>query len=367
MNGLLGAQLGAQSGMTNDGVMGYADLIRKKLMETIAPKSAETLKQETPKLNAPKDYTAGLTPPEIGGVPSKLEFKATPNRISAFMVALGQIMQNKYNTDRLKEEQAQGLYESKLKSGQQMNQFQTELGMKEAAEARDPYRQGQIKLQEAELGMIPLKAKTAEANLANLLKRGERIGKTGGGGSRSIGEVFAGTKATGDIVSDAAMIEEQARTHTQQTGLPYDQSLVMFKNAYVSKLGGKQDTRTSYSKGLDAALGIKPPEKMTDKQRAEAWVNDYKMKNPNASPVQVTNAFKEAHGQAGLGYIEEAAYKSGMGKARSEGEGLFGPTNPVTLEPSGAPKKSVEERAKELKSQGKSKDETLSILQQEGY
>jgi len=180
MNGLLGAQLGAQSGMTNGGVMGYADLIRKKLMETIAPKSAEVLKEETPQPTAQKDYTAGLTPPEIGGVPSKLEFKATPNRLSAFMVALGQIMQNKYNTDRLKEEQAQGIYETKLKSGQQMNQFQSELGMKEAAEARDPYRQAQIEKAKNDIAMSPIEMKIKEASLANLLKRGERIGKTKG-------------------------------------------------------------------------------------------------------------------------------------------------------------------------------------------
>lgn len=181
MNGLLGAQLGAQSGMTSNGVMGYADLIRKKLMETLAPKTAEEIKSETPQPTAPKDYTAGLTPPEIGGVPSKLEFKATPNRLSAFMVALGQIMQNKYNTERAKEEQAQGLYESRLKSGQALNQFQTELGMKEAAEARDPYRQAQIEKAKNDIAMSPIEMKIKEASLANLLKRGERIGKTGSG------------------------------------------------------------------------------------------------------------------------------------------------------------------------------------------
>lgn len=180
MNGLLGAQLGAQSRMATNGVMGYADLIRKKLMDTLAPKTADEIKSEAPQPTAQKDYTAGLTPPEIGGVPSKLEFKATPNRLSAFMVALGQIMQNKYNTERAKEEQAQGLYESKLKSGQALNQFQTELGMKEAAEARDPYRQAQIEKAKNDIAMSPIEMKIKEASLANLLKRGEQIGKSKG-------------------------------------------------------------------------------------------------------------------------------------------------------------------------------------------
>lgn len=218
MNGLLGAQLGAQSGMASGGVMGYADLIRKKLMETIAPKSAETLKEETPQPTAQKDYTAGLTPPEIGGVPSKLEFKATPNRLSAFMVALGQIMQNKYNTERAKEEQAQGLYESKLKSGQALNQQQELLAMKQAADEANPdmlldrsIKQEQLKQYQA---MTPIKIETAQARLQRALGMGG--GKSSGGGSKTMDDIMGG----GAPSSFKAFIERNAEEFDPNTKQP---------------------------------------------------------------------------------------------------------------------------------------------------
>lgn len=231
MNGLLGAQLGAQSGMTSNGVMGYADLIRKKLMETLAPKTAEEIKSETPQPTAPKDYTAGLTPPEIGGVPSKLEFKATPNRLSAFMVALGNIMQNKYNTERAKEEQAQGLYESKLKAGQAMNQFQTELGMKEAAEARDPYRKAQIQKIEQDIAMGPLEAKIKEASLANMLKRGAQIGKTKSG-SAGLSAADSSKMTDEELVSITGFTPEELKYY--RSAPPKIQTQIM--KPYMTKI-----------------------------------------------------------------------------------------------------------------------------------
>lgn len=195
MNGLLGAQLGAQSGMTSNGVMGYADLIRKKLMETLAPKTAEEIKSETPQPTAPKDYTAGLTPPEIGGVPSKLEFKATPNRLSAFMVALGNIMQNKYNTERAKEEQAQGLYESRMKSGQALNNLQTELEMKRQADEANPETKLTHAIKEEQLkqlqAMNPIKLEKEQTKLQKLIGGG-----ASSGGGKKLSDIMGGSTGT---------------------------------------------------------------------------------------------------------------------------------------------------------------------------
>jgi len=283
MNGLLGAQLGAQSGMASGGVMGYADLIRKKLMETIAPKSAETLKAEAPQPPAQKDYTAGLTPPEIGGVPSKLEFKATPNRLSAFMVALGQIMQNKYNTDRLKEEQAQGLYESKLKAGQALNQQQELLAMKQADEANDPFRQKQIQKLDAELAMYPTKEEIQKAKLQKILGGG----KTSGGGSRSIGDIISGE---GTPNSFKAFINKNITEYDPQTKQPIITPEVV-KKAYQDYLLTNPNARDRTA--ADKFVATYAPERQTKQISPEREVYNSFIA-AGMEPAQALNSMKAA-------------------------------------------------------------------------
>ena len=121
--------------------------IAAKIREQISRQAMTSPQTSPPTAGAPeeRDYTEGMERPELTAIKSEKEFKATPSRITAFLVALGNILQDKQNLEAAKQQQAQNEYNAKLSDAMELNKlFKTnkmkrELSLIHISEPTRPY------------------------------------------------------------------------------------------------------------------------------------------------------------------------------------------------------------------------------------
>ena len=100
-------------------------LMAEEIRKQISTKAMEQPKTSPPTAGMPqdRDYTEGMERPELTTLKGEREFKATPSRTSAFLVALGNILQDKQNLEAAKQQAQQGEYNAKLSDAMELNKL----------------------------------------------------------------------------------------------------------------------------------------------------------------------------------------------------------------------------------------------------
>lgn len=165
-------------------LLAVAEEIRKQ----ISAKALEQPKTSPPVAGMPedRDYAEGMQRPELTTLKGEREFKATPSRTSAFLVALGNILQDKQNLEAAKQQTAQNEYNAKLADAMEMNKLFKTGKMKREFDESDPDTQLRREMLQLDLAqkkeMYPLEKQYKQTALDRLLAKG-----TGGGGGRASG------------------------------------------------------------------------------------------------------------------------------------------------------------------------------------
>lgn len=182
--------------------------IAAKIREQISQQAMTPPQTSPPSAGAPeeRDYTEGMERPELTAIKSEKEFKATPSRTTAFLVALGNILQDKQNLEAAKQQAAQGEYNAKLSDAMELNKLFKTGKIKREFDESDPDTQLSRKLKEQAYQqnekLFPLKMQREQTNLDRLLKKGQ-----GGGDRASGGNV--GEQASTELPSGFAAIIAQ--------------------------------------------------------------------------------------------------------------------------------------------------------------
>ena len=196
--------------MIYTGILNAADKIRKAIEEQVAkgttpPVAAEKTLSETPQ-NI--DYTKGMTAPDITTIRKNMKFEGTPNRSSAFLVALGNILQDQNNVKAAQEEVARNEYNAKLQDALDLNKLQQRAKIERDWSETDPMQILKRKQIEGDLAMQPLEKEYKQTQLDFLLKKKDNYGN-GGGGAR---------KGNGVAVDDGEL-DIQAQQELENAGV----------------------------------------------------------------------------------------------------------------------------------------------------
>ncbi|HQJ84103.1 MAG TPA: hypothetical protein PLE07_02710 [Candidatus Paceibacterota bacterium] len=278
--------------------------IAAKIREQISQQAMTPPQTSPPTAGMPqdRDYTEGMERPELTAIKSEKEFKATPSRTTAFLVALGNILQDKQNLEAAKQQTAQNEYNAKLSDAMELNKlFKTNKMKREFDESNpDTLLDREIKqAKEArEKEMFPLKKKYKQTVLDRLLMK-----EQGGGGRASGGA--SGVENISEPELAKLLTPEQLAT----------------RKAFKTKAA--QDRYTA------SILMPNAPRKMTLKERA---VESYM-----AEGMDYITALKTA--------VEEEAANRGKGNIRGQiegaksamGEELAPPVTPMPQPPVQAP------------------------------
>lgn len=175
-------------------LLAVAEEIRKQ----ISAKALEQPKTSPPVAGMPedRDYTEGMQRPELTTLKGEREFKATPAKTSAFLVALGNILQDKQNLEAAKQQAQQGEYNAKLSDAMELNKLFKTNKMKREFDESDPDTQLRREMLQLDLAqkkeMYPLEKQYKQTALDRLLMKGQggggRGGSGGGGGVENISE-----------------------------------------------------------------------------------------------------------------------------------------------------------------------------------
>lgn len=163
-------------------------LMAEEIRKQISAKALEQPKTSPPTAGMPqdRDYTEGMERPELTTLKGEREFKATPSRTSAFLVALGNILQDKQNIEAAKQQAQQGEYNAKLSDAMELNKLFKTNKMKREFDESDPDTQLRREMLQLDLAqkkeMYPLEKQYKQTALDRLLAKG-----TGGGGGRASG------------------------------------------------------------------------------------------------------------------------------------------------------------------------------------
>lgn len=315
----------------------------------------------TPEPPPDVDYTQGMTRPDLTELGSKMEFKATPSRASAMLVALGNILQDRRNVEAAKQAASQGEYNAKLESAMDLNKARKGLQMKREFDEADPDVLLGRQAKQAELDMLPLKKEAMMADLLFKTKRADQYGqgRSGSGVGGSVEPNFA--NLTDEEV--AAMTKWDAVKMKVWKAASSKEKLRMLKphmneeataklysgGGYWDLSGGKpiyvKGEKEQSTKDLELARKI-------NRQRK----SEYDLMEPEEFTPEQAADYERLKDDAKV--IEEAIYNKAMQSVK--GGGTKSGTAPQT-------KKSIKDRAAELQAQGKSRKETEAILEQEGY
>lgn len=157
--------------------------IAAKIREQISQQAMTPPQTSPPTAGAPeeRDYTEGMERPELTAIKSEKEFKATPSRTTAFLVALGNILQDRQNLEAAKQQAAQGEYNAKLADAMEMNKLFKSNKLKREFDESDPDVLLGRQAKRAELDMLPLKKEAMMADLLFKTKRADQYGQARGG------------------------------------------------------------------------------------------------------------------------------------------------------------------------------------------
>ena len=337
--------------------------IAAKIREQISQQAMTPPQTSPPSAGAPeeRDYTEGMERPELTAIKSEKEFKATPSRTTAFLVALGNILQDRQNLEAAKQQQAQNEYNAKLSDAMELNKLFKTNKMKREFDESDPDTQLRRELLQTELAqkkaMGPLEQQYKQAALDRLLMKGQGGGgrSSGGGESTSAEPNFA--NLSDEEVSqmtkwDASRMKVWKAANSKQKLLRLKPYMNEETTAKLYSGGGKwieKDGQMVYEKGqkdlslrdIDTALKI-----INKKIGNIEYENDVITPELQAELNQLKNNRKK---------LEDAMLNTVVEKAAPTQGG-----QPST-------KKSLKDRAAELKAQNKTREEAEAILTQEGY
>jgi len=219
--------------------------IAAKIREQISQQAMTPPQTSPPTAGAPeeRDYTEGMERPELTAIKSEKEFKATPSRTTAFLVALGNILQDKQNLEAAKQQTEQNEYNAKLADAMEMNKLFKTGKMKREFDESDPDTQLRREMLQLDLNqkkeMYPLEKQYKQTALDRLLAKG-----TGGGGGRASG----GGEEISEIPSGfAAIIAQNSSTFDPVTREPQPtpQQLELSYRQYLSTNPNAKDRVTA--------------------------------------------------------------------------------------------------------------------------
>lgn len=315
-------------------LLAVAEEIRKQ----ISAKALEQPKTSPPVAAMPedRDYTEGMERPELTTLKGEREFKATPAKTSAFLVALGNILQDKQNLEAAKQQAQQGEYNAKLSDAMELNKLFKTNKMKREFDESDPDTQLRRELLQTELAqkkaMGPLEQQYKQAALDRLLMKGQ-----GGGGRASGGNV---TSSDMNKMTDAE----------------------------IKAITGWDDNEIKYYRSADGKLQnqlMKPflrPDKAVDPL-------DQKRKQIKIETDELKLNFLKEMDPVRKAKLAQDIVSKEMFMNSLEKDYSVKPKTPEELTEKYAPstKKSLKDRATELAAEGKSRKEAEAILTQEGY
>ncbi len=191
-------------------ILDVVEAIKKQITDkavgmsgTASPQAQEPPQQLTPEPPPDVDYTAGMQRPELTKLASNMEFKATPSRATAMLVALGNILQDKRNVEAAKQAAQQSDYDARFKDALDLTKARKGMQMKREFDESDPDTQLRRELLQTELAqkkeMFPLEKQYKQTALDRLLMKGTMGGGGGrgrsGGGEMPTEEMPAGFQA----------------------------------------------------------------------------------------------------------------------------------------------------------------------------
>lgn len=345
-------------------LLAVAEEIRKQ----ISTKAMEQPKTSPPAAGMPqdRDYTEGMERPELTTLKGEREFRATPSRTSAFLVALGNILQDKQNLEAAKQQMAQGEYNAKLSDAMELNKLFKTGKIKREFDESDPDTQLRREMLQLDLAqkkeMYPLEKQYKQTALDRLLAKG-----TGGGGRVSGGGGGVSAEPNFANLSDEEVAQMTKWNPSQMKifkAAPPKEKLRMLKphmnEAAAAKLysgGGYWDLsgeKPVYVKGEkeQSARDLELARKINRQK-----LGDYELMEPTEMTPEQVSEYEQL--KADQQMIDKAIYNKVMQSVKGE----KAPSNA----PTAATKKSAKERAAELAAEGKSRKEAEAILMQEGY
>ena len=336
--------------------------IAAKIREQISQQAMTPPQTSPPSAGAPeeRDYTEGMERPELTAIKSEKEFKATPSRTTAFLVALGNILQDRQNLEAQKQQMAQGEYNAKLADAMEMNKlFKSNKLKREFDESVPDVLLGR-KLKEQAYQqneeLFPLKKQREQTGLDRLLSKGSGGGRSSGGGESTSAEPNFANLSDEEVSQmtkwDASRMKVWKAANSKQKLLMLKPYMNEETTAKLYSGGGKwieKDGQMVYEKGqkdlssrdIDTALKI-----INKKIGNIEYENDVITPELQAELNQLKSNRKK---------LEDAMLNTVVEKAAPTQGG-----QPST-------KKSLKERATELAAEGKSRKEVEAILTQEGY
>jgi hypothetical protein len=311
--------------------------IAAKIREQISQQAMTPPQTSPPSAGAPeeRDYTEGMERPELTAIKSEKEFKATPSRTTAFLVALGNILQDKQNLEAAKQQTAQNEYNAKLADAMEMNKLFKTGKMKREFDESDPDVLLGRKLKEQSYQqneeLFPLRLQRERTGLDRLLAKGMGGGRSSGG---------AVTSSDMNKMTDAE----------------------------IKSITNWDDNEIKYYRSADSKLQnqlMKPflkPDKAVDPL-------DQKRKQIKIETDELKLNFLKEMDPVRKAKLAQDIVSKEMFMNSLEQDYSIKPKTPEELTEKYAPstKKSLKERAAELAAQGKSRKETEAILTQEGY
>lgn len=217
-------------------LLAVAEEIRKQISQTAMTPPQKQTSPPTAGMPEDRDYAEGMQRPDLTKLKAEREFKATPSRTSAFLVALGNILQDKQNLEAAKQQTAQNEYNAKLADAMEMNKLFKTGKMKREFDESDPDTQLRREMLQLDLAqkkeMYPLEKQYKQTALDRLLAKGTGGGGRASGGGEVISEMpsgFAAIIAQNSSTFDPVTREPQPTP--QQLELSYRQYLSTNPNA----------------------------------------------------------------------------------------------------------------------------------------
>jgi len=173
-------------------ILDVVEAIKKQITDkavgmsgTASPQAQEPPQQLTPEPPPDVDYTAGMQRPELTKLASNMEFKATPSRATAMLVALGNILQDKRNVEAAKQAAQQSDYDARFKDALDLTKARKGMQMKREFSEADPDvlldRQLKKSKEARESEMFPLDKQYKQGQINKLFKKTSGDGSSGSG------------------------------------------------------------------------------------------------------------------------------------------------------------------------------------------
>jgi len=216
--------------------------IAAKIREQISQQAMTPPRTSPPTAGAPeeRDYTEGMERPELTMIKGEREFKATPSRTTAFLVALGNILQDRQNLEAQKQQMAQGEYNAKLADAMEMNKLFKSNKLKREFDESDPDvlldRQLKKSKEARESEMFPLQKKYEQAKIDKLFKKTSGSGSGAGGSTTGLG--------SGDTTIDQE-IKSKAWDYAQKHNVSEEEAIWQIANNELYNAGKNAARKTA--------------------------------------------------------------------------------------------------------------------------